>query len=75
MYSVVLHNDDSNTVTYVTKTLTRVFDDMTLQEAAKHTAWAHHFHRSLLRTATQEQAEDYCTSLRLHGLASSLEPQ
>lgn len=73
-YKVLLHNDDVNKREYVVRVLLKVIDGLTLDQAYDIMQEADAFGVALVIVTTQEQAENYCNSLRANGLVSTVEP-
>lgn len=72
---MLLHNDASNRREYVVKTLMKVVDGLTVDDAVNIMNTAHMQDVALVIVCAQEQAEVYVSGLRRNGLTSSLEPQ
>lgn len=73
-YRVLLHNDNYNRREYVVQVLMKVVEGTTVDDAVNIMQEAHVNGLALVAQCAQEQAEQYCESLRLNGLISTIEP-
>jgi ATP-dependent Clp protease adaptor protein ClpS len=73
-YRVMLHNDNFNKREYVVQVLMKVIPGMTVDIAVNVMQEAHVNGVAVATTCGQEEAEEYCNSLRSNGLVSSIEP-
>lgn len=73
-YRVLLHNDNFNKREYVVQTLMKVIPGMTVDIAVNIMNEAHLSGMAVVIQCPQEDAENYCDSLRGSGLISSIEP-
>ncbi|MBE9115986.1 ATP-dependent Clp protease adapter ClpS [Lusitaniella coriacea LEGE 07157] len=73
-YRVLLHNDDVNSMEYVTQTLMKTVAGMTQAQAVNIMMEAHNNGMALVITCALEHAEFYCETLKNHGLTSTIEP-
>lgn len=72
-YKVILINDKINRVSYVSRILIRVIEDMLYYEAKEKTNEAHETGSSILRVCDQYKSELICEGLRNNGLISIIE--
>ncbi len=73
-YTVLLHNDNMNSMEYVVEILMEVISGMTQPQAVNAMMEAHHNEKGLVVTCGLEQAEFYCKTLCNHGLNVTFEP-
>ena len=73
-YRVLLHNDDFNSMEYVTQVLLQAVPSLTQPQAASIMMEAHTNGVALVITCALEPAEFYCEVLKNHGLSSTIEP-
>lgn len=73
-YRVLLHNDDVNSMEYVTQTLMKTVAGLTPAQAVNIMMEAHNNGMALVITCALEHAEFYCETLQNHGLTSTIEP-
>jgi len=71
-WSVVVHNDPVNLMSYVTLIFCRVFG-YSKERASKHMLEVHHKGRSILWSGERERAELYVQQLQSHLLLAKLE--
>ena len=71
-WSVVVHNDPINLMSYVTLVFKRVFGYST-QKARQHMMEVHHKGRSILWRGAREKAEHYVQQLHSHQLLATIE--
>lgn len=71
-WSVIVHNDPINLMSYVTMVFKRVFGYST-DKATKHMLEVHHKGRSILWTGNRERAELYVQQLHSYLLKATLE--
>ena len=71
-WSVVVHNDAVNLMSYVTMVLQRVFG-YSKQKAQEYMLEVHHKGRSIVWTGPRERAEFYVQQLHSHLLLATLE--
>lgn len=74
-YRVLLHNDDFNSMEYVTQVLIGTIPQLTQPQAVSIMMEAHNSGMALVITCALEHAEFYCETLQNHGLTSSIEPE
>jgi ATP-dependent Clp protease adaptor protein ClpS len=74
-YRVLLHNDDFNSMEYVTQVLMTTIPQMNEPKAVSIMMEAHNNGMALVIICEQEHAEFYCETLQNHGLISSIEPE
>lgn len=74
IYKVMLHNDSYNKREYVVRVLLQVVDGMTVDDAVVVMQEAHDQGMALVIACSQDEAEQYCETLRLNGLTCTLEP-
>ncbi len=74
MYRVLLHNDDYNTMEYVTEVLVKTIPAMQPPQARDIMLEAHTNGMAVVIVVPQEHAEFYSEQLQVHGLISSIEP-
>lgn len=72
VWSVIVHNDPVNLMSYVTLILCRVLG-FSKQKAERHMLEVHHKGRSLVWSGSREQAELYVQQLHAHLLLATLE--
>ena len=72
VWSVIVHNDPVNLMSYVTLTFCRVLG-FSKQKAERHMLEVHHKGRSLVWSGSREQAELYVQQLHAHLLLATLE--
>ena len=73
-YRVLLHNDDFNSMEYVTQVLMQTVPSLTQPQAVSIMMEAHTNGVALVITCALEPAEFYCEVLKNHGLSSTIEP-
>ena len=73
-YRVLLHNDDFNSMEYVTQVLLQAVPSLTQPQAVSIMMEAHTNGVALVITCALEPAEFYCEVLKNHGLSSTIEP-
>ncbi|MCU0570725.1 MAG: ATP-dependent Clp protease adapter ClpS [Oculatellaceae cyanobacterium Prado106] len=73
-YRVLLHNDDFNSMEYVTQVLMQTVAGMTQPQAVSIMMEAHTNGLALVIACAQEHAEFYCETLKNNGLTSTIEP-
>jgi ATP-dependent Clp protease adaptor protein ClpS len=73
-YKLLLHNDISFEVRHTSKVLVKTIDDMVHEEAIRKTWEAFLQGVAVLGDYPQELAEDYCHTLRLNSVKSTIEP-
>eukprot|EP00271_Cylindrocystis_brebissonii_P002984 TRINITY_DN13725_c0_g2_i1.p1 TRINITY_DN13725_c0_g2~~TRINITY_DN13725_c0_g2_i1.p1 ORF type:complete len:256 (-),score=46.68 TRINITY_DN13725_c0_g2_i1:274-1041(-) len=73
-YRVLLHNDNFNRREYVVQVLMKVIPAMTVDQAVNIMQEAHINGMACVITCAQEEAEEFCQSLRTNGLVASIEP-
>ncbi len=73
-YTVLLHNDDVNSMEYVVMTLLEVVPSLTQPQAVDIMMEAHVNGKAAVITCALEPAEFYSESLKSKGLSSSIEP-
>lgn len=72
VWSVVVHNDPVNLMSYVTLVFRRVFE-FSKQKAERHMLEVHNNGRSMVWSGSREQAELYVQQLHTHLLLATLE--
>jgi ATP-dependent Clp protease adaptor protein ClpS len=72
VWSVIVHNDPVNLMSYVTLIFCRVLG-FSKQKAERHMLEVHHKGRSLVWSGSREQAELYVQQLHAHLLLATLE--
>ena len=72
IWSVVVHNDPVNLMSYVTLVFRRVFE-FSNQKAERHMLEVHNNGRSMVWSGSREQAELYVQQLHTHLLLATLE--
>lgn len=72
IWSVVVHNDPVNLMSYVTLVFRRVFE-FSKQKAERHMLEVHNNGRSMVWSGSREQAELYVQQLHTHLLLATLE--
>jgi ATP-dependent Clp protease adaptor protein ClpS len=73
-YRVLLHNDEFNSMEYVTEVLVQTVPSLTIPQAVSIMMEAHTNGIALVITCAQEHAEFYCETLKNHSLTSTIEP-
>jgi ATP-dependent Clp protease adaptor protein ClpS len=73
-YKVLLHNDDFNSMEYVTGILLQTIPNLTEPQALNVMMEAHTHGLALVIICALEHAEFYCETLQMHGLLSTIEP-
>jgi ATP-dependent Clp protease adaptor protein ClpS len=73
-WTVVLHNDDHNTMPHVVRALLESVPSLTAEEAIEIMFIAHHHGQADVITCPKEQAEMYRERLESHGLTATIEP-
>jgi ATP-dependent Clp protease adaptor protein ClpS len=73
-YKVLLHNDDFNSMEYVTGILLQTIPNLTEPQALNVMMEAHTHGLALVIVCALEHAEFYCETLQMHGLLSTIEP-
>ena len=71
-WSVIVHNDPVNLMTYVTMVFQRVFG-FSKERAQKHMMEVHQLGRSIVWTGVREPAESYVEQLQSYLLLATLE--
>jgi len=72
VWSVIVHNDPVNLMSYVTLVFRRVFE-FSKQKAERHMLEVHNNGRSMVWSGSREQAELYVQQLHTHLLLATLE--
>lgn len=72
IWSVIVHNDPVNLMSYVTLVFRRVFE-FSKQKAERHMLEVHNNGRSMVWSGSREQAELYVQQLHTHLLLATLE--
>lgn len=67
-------NDNYNGREYVVKVLLKTIEGFSVDDAVSVMSEAHEEGVAMVLACPQDEAEQYCESLRMNGLSSSIEP-
>jgi ATP-dependent Clp protease adapter protein ClpS len=73
-YKLFLHKDIEFEHRYVSKVVSKVIEDMTIEEANDKATQAYLMGISLLRVCPQDIAVDYCERIRSQNVKTTIEP-